>query len=374
MNTSPTPSPPAPTLLERLLGIRRGFGEDADGVRLILRSGLRTRRNWVLPIFGLVLAIALLFSIKFGIDDPVGRAMLRAVLLDLAIFLFAGLSGWNMARLWRENADQLEELALSPLPPAVIGATLLTPMVAIWLVMIVVFGLVDGLTPVELFDGLQGGTSRILLRAIPVVLAALFVAVPMTWYHFESTRLAHWMFVVHALPRGAGPLATLVNLIVIVSMVWALWCIGLMLSVFTVLPLAIAQDILGRNVASMDVALVLAPWPGLVVLAAAKRAICRLYERAFVRAWLLRQWGGIGERNPSAPPRHHLDILPFWEAYYASQEEERANVPLHRRRAGRHFAAICKRIADQQGCAADEVSVRSSSGSPSPTPDPRSEP
>jgi hypothetical protein len=246
-------------------------------------------------------------------------------------------------------------------------------MVAIWLVITVALGVVDALTPVGALQGPHPGLLRLLLHAVPTVLATLLVAVPMTWYHFESARLAHWMFVVHALPRGAGPLATLANLIVIVAMVWTLWSIGMTLAVFAVLPVAIVQDILGRSVAGMDATLLLAPWPGLVVVAAIKRAICRLYERAFVRAWLLRQWGGIGERNPAPPPRHHLDILPFWEAYYASQEEERANVPLQRRRASRHFAAICQRIAAQQAQTSVDINARSSSDFPSPAPGPHSE-
>ncbi|MDK2972810.1 MAG: hypothetical protein PWP23_2565 [Candidatus Sumerlaeota bacterium] len=341
-------------LIDRAVGIRKGFGDDARVVRIAARSGLRNHLNLLIPGLAALLIAGLLLVEKFGFRADFGPAAAawRVFVIDFVVFFFAALSGWNMVRTWRENPNQVEELSLSPLPPKVVAATFTAAPVIAWGVVLFGVALFDLLTPSMAIRGLlpffEGGpvdATALFIDVFPSLGVHLLVTPFFLLFHFESARLAHWMFVIHAVPRVSLRRAGLLNLLAVGGIVAGLSSVGAAISLFVVLFIGLGGAILGVEVFESTSTWLFASIPGLITVAFLKRQITRIYESSFQRAWLLFQWNGAGESTqPAQYASHYHDILPFWEAYFAMVEEENANVSPHKRTATRRFQEIVAKI------------------------------
>lgn len=369
-----------------LLGVRAGFGDAARAI-LVARDAERRRPiNWVLPGLALLYCLALTLFHRMSFESGSGgySMMFRVFVFDYTLFLFAGLSGYNMARKWRSNADQVEELSLTPLPPASIGAIMGAGSCALWLRLYVTLMVVDYFTAYldaqfaadALGDRGAGGIGYAILALVSIAFAPPALA----WFHFEAARLAHWMFASHALPRISLLRAGLWNFVAMTMLVFLLSALGSAATGMALGFVAVAGMVLGgggsgaESMMSSHTGWSLAAIPGLLMVAALKRALCTTYERRFQATWLLYQWWGAGEsRQPSVYPPGFQKALPYWSLHYAAQEEEAADVPEKRRSATRRLEAMRERMKAAGERAAPPTADRNS-GSPTRSPDPRSGP
>ena len=389
---SPTPDPgPRPSpwrrLLRLALGIRPGHGE---GDRVILVSADAEGRsliNWVLPALGGLFSLGLLAFLWsfFRPANGFPAMMYRVFVLDYTIFLWGLLSGLNMARRWRANADQVEELSLTPLLPTVIPSMMVAGPCAVWLRVILVMALVELLLPIPMLVELSGAVGEVPPAAMGALVtftlvAAVALPVAFAWFHFESVRLAHWIMVVHAMPKVSLVSAGVSGLLVMTLIVLCLSALG---SVVTTILVFVLMAVGGVFLAAMGVSNLgvvsyagvgLAAIPALLVVAWLKRAGALNFERRFTQAWLLYQWWGAGERQqPRAYPHEFHRQLPLWHAWVKAQEEEVAGGG-ETGPARRRFAAQVARqaVLTARGPAFGPPTLGSSSGSPSRSPGPHS--
>ncbi|MBI5153747.1 hypothetical protein HZA57_00785 [Candidatus Poribacteria bacterium] len=331
--------------LDRLCGVRPGFGDGARVIAVAREADFRHRPNWGIPMLAGLFALFLLATLKlaFEEDSSIGGMMFRVFVFDYSLFLFGGLSGWNVARRWRANSDHVEEISLTPLPPSVIGNVMSAGVIRIWLRVLALFCLIDLLTPIPQMRALflvpDFGSSRVsgtgfLGLALLYGFAALLVPPVMAWFHFESIRLAHWMFSIHSLPRVSLAKAGIHNFLLMTMIVGLLSALGSMVTVFVAMLLTALGAVISLGGIPADRLIEsysvwgLGAIPGALAVVALKRLMSRHYERSFSRAWLLYQWWGAGERTqPSTYPRQFYTELAAWGAYYGMREEEEAGVP-----------------------------------------------
>lgn len=372
-----------------LLGIHAGLGDAAKAVLVARQAEVRRPANWLVPGLGFAYALALLLYHRFAFDgNDAGLSMIfRIFVFDYTLFLFAGISGWNMARKWRANADQVEELSLTPLPPTSVAALMAAGGSALWLRAFVALAVVDlfsGYFDAQYIVDALGELRR--APAAGMVHAALgivsMVAAPflLQWFHFESARLAHWMFVSHALPRISLVRAGIVNFVGMSMIVVVLSGIGSIVTMLALSLLMLLDSAVGVRgptfVAGTHTGWSVAALPGLLAVIALKRVATNLYARSFVKTWLLYQWWGAGEtRQPSNYPASFHRALAYWTTHFASQEEQLADVPERRRHATRRLAAMKRHFAEVGEAAGLPPSIGDrNSGSPARSPDPRSGP
>lgn len=330
-----------------LIGIRRGFGDGMRVIRFAQAAHLRRPINWFLPILCVILLGLLLVFHEMTVSESsgIGGMMFRVFIFDYLFFFFGLLSGWNMARKWRENSDEVEELSLTPLSPVVVASTLCVGPVTIWLILTAAFCLLDLALPLVQMQYILGfSTNRPFgLTATLVVLSMSAVLVPpvLAWFHFESARLAHWMFAVHALPKVSLFRAAVGNFFLMTMIVLGLSAFGSMVTGFVAMLLSILLEIFrGSGFESYSV------W-GLGSIAGAlaviwlKRLCVKTYQSMFMHSWLKYQWWGAGEsRQPKLyPPSFNASIV-LWQSYYGMMEEIEADKPLRRRYWTRRYYLI----------------------------------
>lgn len=383
-----------------LLGIRPGFGYAARAVKVARDADLRGAINWALPVLGILFGLLLLAFHLVSIDTD--NMVFRVFVFDYMLFLFGGLSGWNMARRWRANPDQVEEISLTPLPPAAISCSMMAGPVAIWLRLFVLFAVIELATPfvhwrsysdaINDFPGVPFAAGWGLFTLVAHVSSVVVLA----WFHFESVRLAHWMFAIHALPRISLVGAGIRNFLAMTMIVLTLSAMGSMITGMVMLLVALVGMLLlalTQQGAVFDKGMelmwasyttwALASVPGALMVLWLKRLLCRAYEKSFVQAWLQYQWWGAGEsRQPSTYPPHFRHAFPLWTAYYGMEEEENSGEPAYRRINTKRYREALERLRTQPLAtvlpapppARQPLTAGSSSGSPSPGPDPRNAP
>jgi hypothetical protein len=292
-----------------LLGLRKGFGEGRDAIHTAQLADTRGKSNWVIPGLGAgLLLILLIFTDVQGARSPHGGMMMfRVFVFDYLIFLMGALSGWNMARRWRANAAQVEELSLSPLAPKVIGHVMASGPIRVWLLIMCMFAVVDLFTPSillgELYEIMDSGAegATLLFQVMYLLSIGLILPIVMAWFHFESIRLGHWMFAIHAMPKISLGRASVLNFIII----------GLFVVMFSALgsaitgPLAVLMGFLREATANamtgnLSYLGYYGTWafgtiPGALAVIFCKRALIRTYESSFAKNWLFYQWHGAGE-------------------------------------------------------------------------------
>lgn len=331
-----------------LLGVRPGFGDGRQVIDVAQRAGVRRPVNWTVPVLGILFVAFLIGVLKIlgsGGNSNGFWMLYRVFVIDYSVFCFGLLSGWDMARRWRSSADQIEELSLSAVPPAVVGHMMSVGGVTIWAVLIAGLAVIEALTPVvegaefyRLFEASENGVITV-VGALMMVLAAVGTTSVLALFHLESVRLAHWMFAVHALPRISLVSAGISNFFFMSLMVLLLSGAGSAVTGTVAIVLALVlgavgvmDGISGEWAFSAYLTWSVATIPGAVTVLLIKRALVRFYERAFMDAWLQFQWWGAGEaRQPKRYPLAFRQRLPIWRSYYLRQEEETAGLPAHRR-------------------------------------------
>ncbi len=372
----------------RLLGVRAGFGDGRRAIEVARRAERRRMINWTIPVLGILFISALLLFHRLVFDsDSAGFGMMfRVFLFDYSLFVFGGISGYNMARKWRANADQVEELSLTPLSPAVLGVIMQAGLCSIWLTLLTGFCVVDIFTAYAdadfILQSLRSESGPAVSRVPAIALGALsmlLTPVALAWFHFESVRLAHWMFVPHSMPRVSLLRAGVVNFITMSAIVVGFSAIGSMItgiSVMIVAAVAAAFSSFHINPAQYFGAYSvwsIAAIPGLLLIACLKRLASSSYQKAFLSTWLLYQWWGAGEsRQPGNYPLELRKAIPLWSLWYAAEEEEIQELPEPRRRATARLRAMRARAL--QAPVGQAVTEGKSSDFPSRLPDPRSEP
>lgn len=320
---------------DRLLGMRPSLEEFRPLIELTRAAHTRAPNNWAVPAFASLCAVGLILfnKIAFAPSDGVGAMIYRIFVLDYVLFFFGLVSGWNMARRWRGAASHVEELALTPLPPRAIAAVFTAGPVAIWLrVMVLVFFL-DLLTPAHAIqvaiDSHGGLITLAVYLTVHVIVSAL-----LAWFHYESARLAHFMFLKHALPRVSLLRAGVINFITMDMIVLTLSALGsIVTGVFFALlafglSLANSAEILRMGNPDLSMNWAAASIFGLLAVTGLKRQLCRSNETEFLRAWLQFQWWGAGEaRQPVEYPPSYAKALRIWVIYHHMTEEEAANLP-----------------------------------------------
>ncbi len=351
-----------------LVGVRRGFGTGRDALKCFLAVEGRSVFNWIIPGLGFlgILVLYALFSLWTSV--VVGGvylfgAVIRVFVFDYLIFVFGLLSGLNMARRWRMNPAQVEELSLVPLEPSVLGGIFASGTIRTWLRLLIVFAAIETVICIPHLVELSNAFRTANLDPLMVIghpagwLTLLTIIISpwvMAWFHFESIRLAHWMFAAHALPRVPLLRAAMVNFVTMTSLVIGLSGLGSAVTgiVFAGISLLAFFGMMTLGFGGLDVSFhfgytiwMLAAVGGALVVLWLKRVISRQYEAMFIRSWLMYQWWGAGETTqPAQYPRDMQRAVPYWELYYRMREEELADLPLEKRAQTRRYQQYMKRI------------------------------
>lgn len=336
--------------------VRHAYGISArlgDGGRLVecaAAMGPRGAASWALPGLGGLFALGLLVvwwldpMAMFG-DSGFGRMTYRVFVFDYALFCFGLVSGLGMARRWRSNAEQVEELSLAPVLPGVVSRMMMAGPCSVWLRVLLLLAAIEMGAPVVLL----GEASRFAEGASPghaalawalAGLAAVAIPLCFAWFHYESIRLAHAMMVVHALPKvsllraGAVGFVEMTVLVVAISLLGS----GATGLVFFAVWAAVSAASWGTIDGDSVIVWGLASCAGAMLAALMKASLAEGYHKAFVRRWLLYQWWGAGERwQPREYPSAFHQRLPLWSAWIGAQEEENAGVDPRRRVAARRY-------------------------------------
>lgn len=347
-------------IADSLQGVRPGFGDGAASILLMRRAGLRNQLNWVLPILAVFLGAVLVIWPEAAMepDSAFGLPLIRILTLDFLFFVLGGVSGWNMIRTWRDNPNQVEELSLTPLPPVIVAASFFSGPLAVWMMVLGVFHLVELVLPISpvrtylfMIDNSEASAYSANASLLVGMVAHVGSTLALAWVHFESVRLAHWLFAEHAVPRIKLAQAAGINAIVVFVVVGFLLSLGSFLTGILAIILALFAEGWSSGGRSEFSALAypylweMAAIPALLIAAWFKRLMCRFYERTFVRNWLLYQWSGAGEsQQPKRYPPHLKRIVPFWETYYGMLEEQNAGVPPHRQRQTERYHQFLERL------------------------------
>jgi hypothetical protein len=347
-----------------LLGIRPGFGVGRDALRCFMEVESRSPFSCIIPGLGvlIVLGLYLLLCVwavtGFG-GIYVSGALFRIFVFDYTLFFFGLVSGFAMARRWRANAAQVEELSLVPMKPSVMGGIFASGSIRAWWRYLLLFAAIETIICIphvmELYNALplfDGGGIWFALHPATLLTGLTILLCPwvLAWFHFESVRLAHWMFAAHALPRvplaraGAANFATMTGFVIGLSgfgsAVTAMAVVPISM-IMTFAMLATGHAPLGEDFFLGYTVWLFAALAGAFAVLWLKRMITRQYETAFVKAWLLYQWWGAGESTqPDIYSEQMRRALPFWVLYYQVQEESDSNLPESKRVHTRNFARI----------------------------------
>lgn len=327
--------------LLRLLGAGNYSAHGQSILDVSMRSGLRTRGNWLVPGLAIVAAALGLFAFRFssqGLGDGFGTVFGRIFIFDYMIFVLSWVSGWNMSYRWRKNSDLIEEVALTDMRPRHLFFAQAGGVLAVWFYFLIVFAVFEFITIAFVYSvgnqmqapvrDLFGVLSSI---CVSVIVALLFLPpiVMLAWSHFESVALAHRMFALGALPRiPLGPLAA-TNFVSIALHVVFLSVLGCMVTGVIYLPLVILKN-LARNVLSMlnnsmleELTWSYAAMVGLLSVILAKRKLARMYQDGFDGKWIAFQWWGAAELDhPAAYPQNFIRAARVWAMYHLAQEAE----------------------------------------------------
>lgn len=348
-----------------LLGDRRRLGDDWAVVEHLAATQPRARINWALPVLATLLAFAMMvFHWTWATASwGAGGMMFRIFVIDYTLFFFGLLSGYDMARRWRTTPEMIEELSLTPLPPAAVASALVAAPCAVWWRVLAGLALVECLLPVPHFAWVLEGawssgggnslqaTTHVLLLVLSIG-SALVLPWVLAWFHYESVRLAHWMFAVHAIPRVSLVGAGISNFIAMSFAVVLLSGIGsavtgtlwmVILAVLMAIAAALQDSTAVENMFGLYSVWGLSAIAGAVAVAFIKRGVARLYVDAFTRSWLLYTWWGAAERTqPTIYPMSMRGRLPTWEAYYGMVAEQNANVPIPKRYKTAYYKSLLK--------------------------------
>jgi len=344
-----------------LVGLRRGFGTGWDALRCFILVETRSKTTWIIPglgflaIVGWYLVLCMWSTTAIG-GTYVGGALFRIFVFDYTIFFFGLVSGFNMARRWRANPAQVEELSLVPLSPAVVGGIFASGSVRIWWWFLIAFAIIETIICIphmaELSNALRLQSDEFLIAFFHpagwlTLLAILLCPWVLAWFHFESVRLAHWMFAAHALPRVPLVKAGLTNFIAMTGLVIGLSGLGSAITAMAVLLLGLAVAFLTLVLGQLHLGeefyfgytlWMLGSIAGAAMILWLKRVLSRQYETAFIRSWLLYQWWGAGESTqPDEYPLPMRRAVPYWNLYYRMREEEDAGVALNERIHARRY-------------------------------------
>jgi hypothetical protein len=224
---------------------------------------------------------------------------------------------------------------------------------AVWLRVILMFALVELLLPIPILlelSRLSGEVPAAAMAGLVTFSLVVAVALPLAfaWFHYESVHLAHWIMVVHAMPKVSLLSAGISGFLMMTVIVLCLSALGSAATTILVGVLAAAGSVLlaaidGPGVGAISYAgVALASLPALLVVAWLKRVCTQGFERRFTQAWLLYQWWGAGERQqPRVYPHEFRRRLPLWQAWVEAQEEEvvlcGGTGPARRRRRARRL-------------------------------------
>lgn len=360
----------------RLLGIRKGFGEEGDLLKVAKLADGRSLSVLTIPVTTLIVFLIFhLLLVYNGIllnnKDPFsminfGGMLFRIFVFDYLIFIFGACSGLDCCRRWRKSASRVEELSLSPLMPAVVGNSLIIGALRWWLIACLAFAVVEILLGYPLYVSLQ---EFILLPSIASVsrpyyftlfVVAYFVGpLAFAYFHFESARLAHWMFSQHALPKSKLLSVGFQNFILINIIVAVLSAFGSLLTfgffaILIIFPSAFFGIAFDLNpfeaIFSSYFTWYVSAIPAAFLIGKLKSWVSKDFENKFTNSWLLYQWWGAGELSqPQSYPRRFRQTLPFWQLFYKAAEEENANIPLQKQRYGPRYRNALKAVQTEKG-------------------------
>jgi len=353
-------------LENKLLGIRKGFGVEADLLRIAKSTDSRPLYTHAIPIFGLLVFLCFYGLLIFAQEHLLnfGGMLLRVFLFDYTIFLIAALSGLDACRRWRNSSTRIEELSLSPLMPSIVGRSLIIGPLRKWLHAIFLFGVIEMLVPIlilysayNIVDASGTDTMTTGLMGFLVFLALVFGPLSFAWFHYESAHLAHWLFSQHALPRLKLLNVSIQNFITINIIVAVLSALGsaitfifLLFVVVIFLIIASAVNTYGYGGEFLDlfgsyIGWYVASIPAALLIAWLKRMIISDYEKKFTRSWLCYQWWGAGELSqPNTYPTDFAHQSRLWTLHYLAEEEKNKGVPTEKRR----FTAMYKSALQNQ--------------------------
>lgn len=344
-----------------LLGIRKGFGDEGDLLRVAKYADGRPLSVRVIPVI-VLLVFVLLHLILFynalllsnGSNTTLinmGGMLLRIFVFDYLIFIFAALSGLDSCRRWRQSVSRIEELSLTPLMPSVVGKSMFIGVLRWWLLVCLLFACFEIGLGLPLYASLvrftiDSDTSILFNSYLFILFVISFFCGPfiLGYFHFESSHLAHWMFSQHALPKSKLVSVGIQNFFIINIIVMLLSGFGSVLTLVFLLILFVLPSVL-LNITNDDVGLITAnifgsyfAWyvsalPATLIITFLKSKVIGDFESRFTRSWLLYQWWGAGEMvQPPTYPRSYRQALPFWTLHFLALEERNQGVPERKQR------------------------------------------
>ncbi len=354
------------------LGIRAGFGEEGDLLRIAKIADGRTLSVKTIPIVALIsfllLHLILLYNAMLLYDGNTfsninfGGMLFRIFLFDYIIFIFAALSGLDSCRRWRKGSSRIEELSLAPLMPGVVGRSMVIGALRWWLVVCIIFAFMEVLSGFPLLASITDlVTSQQIPNGLKSYYFALFIVAYITgpfvfaYFHYESAHLAHWMFSQHALPKLKLINVGIQNFIIINLIVLLLSSIGSFITAVILFLIFFFPQMIATMVGSSDFGeeglfgsyftWYVAAIPAALIIARMKRLVSRDFENRFLNSWLLYQWWGAGESTqPSTYPRRFRQNLPFWHLYFKAMEERNANIPREKQRFTKRYEQALKQM------------------------------
>jgi len=336
-------SPDQPIFLQslflRLVGAEKFSDHGRSILDVSMRSGLRTRGNWLIPALAIIAASLLLFAFRFAASnggDGFGTAFGRIFIFDYMIFVLSWVSGWNMSYRWRKNPDLIEEVALTDMRPRHLFLAQAGGILAVWFYFLIVFAVFELVTIAFVYVQSAVYPTRNLSEMMGDIAVGLLVAlvflppvVMLAWFHFESVVLAHRMFALGALPRiPLGPLAA-TNFVSISLHVIFLSVVGCMITGGIFVFIGVAAVALDRflrifnDEMMLEVGWMYAALAGLLAVIFAKKRIGQIYQHGFDGKWIAFQWWGAAELDhPAVYPVEFLRASRVWGLYHNAQEAE----------------------------------------------------
>ncbi|MEO8376149.1 MAG: hypothetical protein ABI579_00635 [Candidatus Sumerlaeota bacterium] len=317
-----------------MFGIRSGFGESCETIRIAYAASIRRGKNWVLPgMLGLLVGIVAILTAIKGMGMP--YLIMRVILFDYLIFFFGWICGWSAASRWRNDHEFLEELIVTNQRPAIVGNLLFAGNLAVWfriLVMIcvveIVWGTITSINALNLLDkDLATWLTLFFAGFIPMVITMVILV----WFHLETLRIAYWMFAIPALSQVDLRQRAISNLLVTGMYVFLLTAIGSMVTgilggLGTAFFALFGKAFTVKSVDEATLGFFVGSIPGLLLIIYLKRYIVNLYELAFWRTYMLYCWYGAGETvHPRTyPVALHQHVGP-WVAFLQMEEAQTAD-------------------------------------------------
>ena len=299
-------------LLEKAIGLRAGLGSGRELSRFQIRRHLRNPQNWLLPgALGAAMIIGN-FSLLVWTGEFGSYMIARILVMDYVVFAIGWLVALMATLRWRRDETLLQNMILACVRPASIAHMILAGPLSLWAAVLFMVAVAEYimvcLSPLE-------KNPRDITH---IIVAAPLFLLTVNWFHLQSIRIAHWMFLIVSLRQVPLRQRAIRNLFLMVAFVTMLTFVGFFITLFLTMAIISAHS-WGSDIYFVSFIAIVCFSLGITGLG--KVYICRLYEAAFIRTFLCFVWYGAAEKvHPAIYPPHFSAPLARWKKYLREEE------------------------------------------------------